>query len=124
MALLKTLRIERKFWGRGVETGGYLLREDDSQRMCCLGFYARACGLAKKDIRGVGTPEGVSIRAKVRNKAAWQLMFEHEDGGGNPSIYKLAADNDDRSTADAEKESRIKKGFAKLGVKVRFVGKG
>lgn len=118
MALLKTLRIERKFWGRGHETGGYLLREDDSQRMCCLGFYAIACGLSKKAIRGVGTPEGVSHRAKIRNKAAWNLLFDRET-----DVFRLTRNNDD-GTSDTEKESLIKKGFAKLGVKVRFVGKG
>lgn len=119
MALLKTLRIERKFWGRG-ESGGSLLgiRPDNKGRMCCLGFYAKACGISRTEYENRAMPDEVTPNG-VRKVRAWGLLLN------NPKItQRLAAINDSINSNDLHKETRIKAVFSKLGVKVRFVGKG
>jgi hypothetical protein len=115
MALLKELVIDRRKWDRGNpdKYGGALLKEGG--QMCCLGFYARACGLRKKDIFRIGMPINVRQEAPIRNKAAWNVLL-HQEGIAN----RLSRTNDNKQTSDQEKEIGIKKDFKKLGVKVTF----
>jgi hypothetical protein len=51
------LTIDRKKWLRG--TGDSFLLSPRDGKMCCLGFYALACGLTENDIRDQLTPVGV-----------------------------------------------------------------
>ena len=51
---VKSFTVNRRSWLRGTGEGMLL---DDQNKKCCLGFYARECGLSAKDIRGLEAPE-------------------------------------------------------------------
>ena len=48
------LIIDRQNWIRGGRDS--LLRRGSDNKMCCLGFLAKACGFSDNDITGVPTP--------------------------------------------------------------------
>jgi hypothetical protein len=114
--------INRKNWGRGFR-GGSLLNVDKVKKqinMCCLGVFARACGVSTKRLIDVDMPDELNGRIP---KDLGQFI----NSSGKDSTYlalKLAEYNDNKESGDARKEAQIIKGFAEIGVKVRFVGKG
>lgn len=113
-----TLTIVRSKWLHGE--GGLkseLLRESDG-KMCCLGFYGIACGIAPKDILGVGEPES----ADEYNDADYRHNWPHwlfEDSGCGALIGRN--DSSDPKYRDAQREADIARLFAKHGVTVVFV---
>ena len=125
----QTLTINRKRWLRGVKNGGSYLRHPNNQKQCCLGFYARECGLKAADINGISTPDGL----RPKHFKAVSRLFEPYSLGGdyeastveeNPITCKLMETNDDsdQDYTEHDREAEIKKLFAKLRVRVRFVG--
>lgn len=129
MKQVKVLTIDRKLWanatvhkrfvsvGRVDEAASLLLGKDG--RMCCLGFYALACGASEDEILNVANPVGLDrqVRRKLKGMTKSKL----------PENTLLAAQliqaNDARcySTLD-EREKKIRELFKTIGVKVRFVG--
>lgn len=104
--MVTTLTIDRAAWLRGE--GGilsFLLRPSDG-KMCCLGFYAEACGMADKDLNGV----------KI---LPFSMTKEFPVKDASVIVDALYAANDDDSP---QREERITSLFAKLRVVVRFTG--
>jgi hypothetical protein len=113
------LTIDRKKWLRGTNKTSYsyeplLLNNND--KMCCLGFYARACGLKKKDILDVTEPCDVD-----QGKEKLSLLLNRRENN-NQVCNQLIHINDNLKTSDTIKEKAIKNNFSKIGVKVKFVG--
>ncbi len=116
------LEINEKFWGRA----DYLGRNDDTEvegsladsrgKMCCLGFVGQACGITKKDMRGLKMPHNLEDVTKMQEAYPW--LFR--DGVGSNSAYILATINDSTSLTLAEKRKQIKAIFKKHGVDVVF----
>jgi len=123
------LVIKRKTWLRGATGGsGSSCLLDDKGRMCCLGFFGRARGLRPKEIRNVGTPSGVceyDDKAVVKIFGPLVVLQEYKESEGYVEDSDLAdhlmTANDDEDISDKSRETKIKKLFAKIGVKVTFV---
>ena len=121
--------INRKVWGRG-ERGGFLLAVRESPEsgtpaqinMCCLGIYARACGVGVKRLKNVAMPS----QMEGRIPEALEVFVEHDFLGRDDShvAFDLASINDQRNISDSDREAEITKKFAEIGIKVKFVGKG
>lgn len=81
--------------------------------MCCLGFLAREAGETAKAIGPFGLIcEDTHHEAVAR--VSRKLLVAQES---------IACTNDDEKISNALREQRIRGKFAKLGVKVNFVGK-
>ena len=114
MKNVKTLVIKRSRWLRG-ESNSYLLRPKD-KKMCCLGFYARACGAQASDINGYCAPSEYS------GFPAWLLSDDFFAGPAcSSAAYKLMRANDSVNKTDKQREKIIKAEFKKRGVTVKFV---
>jgi hypothetical protein len=119
--------INRKVWGRG-QRGGFLLNvkelADSVQiNMCCLGIYARACGVGVKRLKNLAMPS--SISGKVPKSLGVFLEPNKHIGIEDTNLASdLASYNDSSDLSDEVREQRIIEGFAEVGIKVRFVGKG
>lgn len=103
--------VDRSKWFRGQGWAkSQLLREDGT--MCCLGFYAKACGARDWQIVGVGGPS--------RAHGFWpDWMF---NGSLRvPDVMEMMSVNDERMASDSERELALTQLFAAHGVDVTFV---
>ncbi len=57
MKQIKELVIDRSKWKRGSPSNHDTYLLDDDGKMCCLGFYALACGVDEESIRNKTEPE-------------------------------------------------------------------
>lgn len=120
--MITRFEIDRSRWrtGRYASVDGQaellfgvssLLNKEGFQ--CCLGFFCEASGVSREALLGTATPRLLeSDRAKV---PAWMLA-------SRGSVVYLAASNDLHDLGDAEREERVRVGFAREGVTVTFVG--
>lgn len=107
----------RSKWARGGR-GGLPRLLNTSNKMCCLGFYTRACGYQPKEIRGLGLP----TEAADYLERGMQWCAEWPDDVANNAENVIAEWNDDEYTTDAEREKQLKSLFRKYGkIKVNFV---
>lgn len=130
------LVIDRSRWLRGEKDGGRLLRPTD-QKMCCLGFFALACGLSKADIDDHGEPQEpfehnrTLIVPDVLKPMVDTETEEDWDEDGEPTektnysasnlAAKLMAANDDNDRPESDREAEIARLFSTAGVEVAFV---
>lgn len=111
---MKQFTINRKKWLRG-EGSEYssLLRTEDG-KMCCLGFLGLACGGTKKQIESCDSPAGTY-------GPKWPSALLHPDTGlDSTTCEELMKVNDNEDLTDTERESRLKKIFKEIGIKVVF----
>jgi hypothetical protein len=124
MAITK-FTISRKKWGRG-KSGGWL-RNKETSKQCCLGFFARAAGCKIKDITGIGSPSGLMFHAVsvMTPKVTESLrLLLNPDGNITSLAGELMRVNDTVSgpnAKDSSKEKAITRLFSKKGVKVSFI---
>ena len=119
------LTIKRDKWLRGRLNSA--LYDSDSKKMCCLGFFARECGLSQRAIRDIGSPSSVSFYLSLKKKPKKIFYRLLKDSSGyhtlvnNNLCRRLMKINDNRHTSDEEKEKQIKKNFKKIDVEVKFI---
>ena len=118
---VKEFTINRAKWGRGDSNEGYLLN-DVSGKMCCLGFYAKACGLKNKDIIGVTDPASYQSYFFEKNSGTWKTKLL-KSSRNTSTCNDLIIINDSMYITDEAREEKIIKKFARIGIKVKFVGK-
>lgn len=107
---MQQLEIDRTKWYRGNK---YLdSRLLSARGMCCLGFYALACGLEEVEILNKSYPN-----ADDKRNPEW-LFESYLDRNFNEILAQI---NDSSLTSDAEKEKKITRIFAEHGVEVTFV---
>ena len=118
------LTIDRKTWLRGKGADASALLKSDGQ-MCCLGFYAKACGLTELQIMDKPAPASVGMV----NKPEWDLLFRGDQYHHETNTIDLMLVNDRIVSTDSnyalnelDRESSIIDLFAKYGVEVEFVG--
>lgn len=100
------LTIKRPRWIRNNDKS-MLLRPSDN-KMCCLGFYALACGHLEEEIIGVIAPRCVRD---------WRGY-----GRGDELIYDNLMDaNDLPDFSDDDREQKIVELFKQIDVNVTFV---
>jgi len=121
------LIIDRSKWLRGEGSQrSKLLREEDG-KMCCLGFYALACGLTPEQIKGVSSPDQPEIKEAFADKASFLFLYN----SGAPlersnTCAILMGDNDAYVSdmameSEEERERLITLNFANNGVTVKFI---
>lgn len=110
----KTLVINRARWARGENDGMETALLGDGNRKCCLGFYAQQCGYT-------GMIRDLSDLTEISTCNFTGLT--KSDGNATAVHSRLLRTNDAIRISDKERETRISKIFAEIGVKVKFVGK-
>jgi hypothetical protein len=116
------LVIDRSKWLRGEGSDdSYLLRNEDG-KLCCLGFYAQACGLETEAITNVATPAQVPKYANIWGDGACWLF---DESNVSSTCNDLMMINDEKLPffdSEKEREEQVAAIFAKHGVQVEFVG--
>jgi len=135
---VKKFTIKRSKWGRGNENTASLLNTRNG-KMCCLGFYALACGFKPEDIEnltgpdslvsalrgdGVSTKYGRNVDLRKRN-IKWEtklVLLEYGNASPSEVCSNLMSVNDDHDMKpnDPVRENRIADLFKKIGVQVEF----
>lgn len=125
--------IDRSKWARGTNDAKLVASEDG--KMCCLGFFYLACGVARASIIDLGEPHEPfdnDLDLPLPKLAAF-LVEESEDDDeecwGAPGRSYACSDagadliyaNDDLDLTEVERERRIAMLFAGQGVDVAFV---
>lgn len=119
------LVIDREIWLRGEDTyNSYLLRKSDN-KLCCVGIYLKALGVADKCLRGRTTVKHcVEANPTMVNPDDLPEWLLH-DIGDKPTVGDpyIANDSPCRAECDHEcgRESKISEIFAAHGVEVQFV---
>lgn len=128
---VKKFVVDRETWYRGK--GSYhscLLNK--SNKMCCLGFYALACGLDKNVIRDITSPmAAVNLsngkysedihgqEVKRKSSKIWKTKLVPKKD--NSAICrKLMIINDNKLITDEKREVKITRLFEKIGIQVKF----
>lgn len=105
--------VNRPDWGRGSE--GKML-DIKTSKMCCLGFLARAIGFTEEDIAGTAEPRDVSCKFPT-------LIGGDSDRQGHTlTCNNLMHWNDNAKTEDPEREAKLTKLGARIGIKFVFKG--
>ena len=118
---------------------GESLLLNDKNNMCCLGFFAKSCGLKPKNIR-VGEPTEIfntvvphdrdKLIAKIEDTPFKKLIvnygskdIRYNDNYQNSSkiCRDLIAVNDDPDIPISKREKKITSLFNKINVEVQFV---
>lgn len=105
---MKELVIDRGKWLCKKSHGEARLLNEESGRMCCLGF--------------AGKELGVELSAEMPSGPGWGVPFVN--WGLASSFSETAATiNDNHKISTEKKEARLKKLFKTVGIKLRFRGK-
>ena len=125
---LKELTIDRSKWANNSTKealgNSELLNEEGN--MCCLGFYAKACGFTDASIQGVAVPSRLSRNTKETVPGLTNSVYTDSDGFSRARATDLSDEaisiND--STYDTNSRERALKALFKAhGTKVKFVGR-
>lgn len=106
--------VVRERWLRG-QPGSKLL-DRVTGHMCCMGFYARACGFSADEIGGLQTLHCIEdpFSAWLEDTVVRAIYRD-----GHDSIYML---NDARVVlSEQEREQQITAALASVGIAVHFV---
>lgn len=132
MEKLKEFVIDRSKWLCGAESLKKVIdqKKEDlfdirSKRSCCLGLYANQCGIGKDILKNNSTIFGLVAEANSHPKIKKLEWLNEHIGNFNTDRVEseFMLTNDDPEISQKERESRLKKAFAKNGVKVKFVGR-
>jgi hypothetical protein len=112
---VKSFTVDRSKWFRGQgQAASGLLQKNGS--MCCLGFYAEACGVEPQYLLGKSAPALVE-------DINWEtiLIQRHTYGRWNTDhCIDLMVINDSIIISDDTRESRLKILFHQIGIEVVF----
>lgn len=105
----KEFVIDRKKWYRGRgSANSALLRSDGT--MCCMGFYAKACGFEDREILDAGThPFSATIESP----------YFIDGRFGQAGLFDV---NDNVTLSEEDRETILTRLFADNGIAVRFEG--
>jgi|SRR5580698_3376967 hypothetical protein len=130
---VKEFVVKRKTWYRGKGSENSCLL-NDAGRMCCLGFYAEACGLDRKTIRDLSSPrDAVQITQQGettskdgdivcrKSNVVWSTKLVSNVYMINiPTCNTMMEVNDNKKLSDEERETKLTALFKRLGIKVKF----
>ena len=112
--------VNRATWLRGDANKSALL--DVEGRMCCMGFYAEACGITRDRILEVGNIRDVAFEDPEYRALESDVVF-----GGHSMYSAIPADenvyniNDRSDIDDVTREGMLTEVLAARGVTVHFV---
>lgn len=135
---IKSFTIKESIWARGNQSPeglNALLNKD--RTMCCLGQYGKSCGISNDVLYMAGVP---SVVEKVSKNKAWIANLNQKELEyvkwetkliSRRAIFDTDCDsticddlveiNDDVDISDEERKVKLKKKFAEMKVKVRFI---
>jgi len=109
----KTILINRKKWARGFKSS---LLDNDSGKMCCLGFACKSFGVTSASINSRGAPQYIHSDIQREKLPIW-LRDSYKD------MYRLIRINDDSIIySEEDREKEIIKIFKKHELNIKFVG--
>lgn len=122
------LTIDRSKWLRGEGSDeSYLLRESDG-KMCCVGFFAIACGVSPDEIRG---KKGIDMNHhKILDDCVSFSCLPNPPAKMGRNKYRavpvqvlidLYNFNDFKDVPEGQREMNIQDSFKTIGVEVTFV---
>jgi hypothetical protein len=114
--------VDRIKWLRGEGSLESSLFRPTDGKMCCLGFYGKACGLTEEDMKHLGAP--FQVRNIVNNfpeEMMWLVEKLEQRYDSSPDCYCAMSTNDAGILTDDEREEKIKTIFAKHGITVAFI---
>ena len=113
------LVIEKSKWLRGLGGGdsGLLIEE----KMCCLGFLAKQCGVDEREMGKSGSPACLSAQEADR-MPAWLLTTGRNGGYEDSEVCEKLMDiNDDENRTDRERKEELTAIFKEHDIEVEFV---
>lgn len=111
--------VDRSKWLRGEDDESMLLRKCDN-KMCCLGFFALACGLTRDEISGKSTPSSLAIR-NIKLPSTMQFLLDEENQSIDSRLgNSMMATNDSKNINDDERERQLKLLFEQVGIEILF----
>jgi hypothetical protein len=114
--------VRRSQWFRGNGHEFSRLKRHDGGKMCCLGFYALACGIPEQAITEIAFPSvieyGWDTDARIRMSWLWEAR---SDSTGLEMELTIGQVNDEESLSDKEREADLTKLFAFNDITVTFV---
>ena len=131
---VKSFVVDRETWYRGKGAGKSCLLNTNG-KLCCLGFYARSCGVEDRLMRNIGDPNNLvemldgektifDIKVNHVNRKAnvlWETKLVHNKKNSD-ICNKLMTVNDSETFDTFEREKKLTALFKKIGIKVKFVG--
>ena len=118
MKKIKELVIDRSKWKRGSPNAHDTYLLDDDGKMCCLGFYALACGVDEESIRNKTEPEFLEFEIPG-------LSYDNEETGlrHNTAFTQSAIPiNDSQYLDETKREEALIRLFKEDGKKLTFEG--
>ena len=121
------LTIDRTKWLRGAQvSGSYLLEPRHvGEKMCCLGFLARAYDVPEEEIRGLRSPTELAAHDLLPQGMEFLVHMVH--GAllsvpiGSQAGCDLMTANDAKELTDIEREDRLVKIFKEHDIDVEFI---
>lgn len=128
--MVTNLVIDRRKWLNGALVKGThtysALLHSATGRMCCLGFYAEACGIAKSAMKDISTPDMLendgAIEGLLPKEMEWLVMRDGDEASPSGMSASLVAANDAAELTEQEREAQIAMLFGQQGISVEFVG--
>jgi hypothetical protein len=131
---MKVVVINRATWAIPRQTKAPRLLNHEEGTRCCLGFYAKACGvrdeaLENSDLFDDGMfamPSDLESLGKMSRRLLQNADAIRPRGSGPPLQWEgvLQQINDAENVTDAEREAWVREVFRRiLKRRVRFVGK-
>jgi hypothetical protein len=114
---IKEFTIDRKKWYRGKGPRQSKLLNSRGQ-MCCLGFYAKACGIPRDNMYGEATPSDVD---PDRMRVWDSFLIKNTPVENSAKCYELMKINDNRYISEAQREFQIRNIFEEQNIEVKFV---
>jgi hypothetical protein len=116
---LTALVIDRKMWWRGhSDNSALVMNYYETNKMCCLGFLGKACGIKVGDMAGIVTPHDSEQTYVWKKWPAWVNV----EVGDSPWVKTAVKINDNEKCTEALREKKLITHFAKNGVKLSFKG--
>jgi hypothetical protein len=123
----KTFYVSRARWLRGEGSQNSRLLRPSDGKMCCLGFYGRACGIPSEQLENAGAPDELVgyYETTVKYRDFWPkwVLQEPEDLGYRMTAATTRAMevNDDDELGAVEREETLAELFKSVGVELVFV---
>ena len=120
-------RINRKTWARGLNTFNTGSLQNSDGTKCCLGFYAKACGVPTAELRACGYLNAIGFERTMNKKPIPEGLFrfirKRDPGTGKKVEEKAVSINDSTLLTEPEREQMLTKLFKSVGVEVEFYGR-
>lgn len=123
---VKKFVVKRSKWFRGQGDEQSRLQTNNN-KMCCLGFYAKECGLKKKHIIDVASPSKIEYDIRILWKS---FLFNRKEAELADDLIRISDSNitndlmeinDSEVISEKIRERQLKDLFKAQGIKLKFI---